>query len=229
MDEWTGTPDPAELAAMRALIATRRATPRKRCWRDDQDRDPARAARLRAEFGPRGELRQAFGESGRAHLDRWLPFLVLHCSDEPGSSLARRVALNSPAYLIWSPGEEAEAAEALRAIAAAMRERLGAALLIQRRGRAVAGPAQGHARAAAVHDPGRRQRRRGGDARARRAGARRAGRSRWICGKATVDAAAPDGRSAAIARRRQESPSTSLRLRLRPVALPCKCRGRNCE
>ena len=82
------------------------------------------------EFGPRGELRQKIGESGRAHLDRWLPFLVLHCAADPADSLARRVALNSPAYLIWSPEEEEEAAEALQAIAAAMRDRLGSVLLI---------------------------------------------------------------------------------------------------
>lgn len=82
------------------------------------------------EFGPRGELRQAIGRSGRAHLDRWLPFLVLHRSDDPATSLARRVALNSPGYLIWSPQEDEEAAAALRAIAAALRDRIGPVLLI---------------------------------------------------------------------------------------------------
>src|SRR5687768_10607646 len=65
------------------------------------------------EFGPRGELRQNIGESGRAHLDRWLPFLVLHRSDDPTNSIARRVAVNSPGYLIWSPEEDEEAAGAL--------------------------------------------------------------------------------------------------------------------
>jgi uncharacterized protein (TIGR02421 family) len=82
------------------------------------------------EFGPRGELRQTIGESGRAHLDRWLPFLVLHRTDDPESSLARRVAVNSPGYLIWSPQEDEEAAGALRAIVAALRDRLGPVLLI---------------------------------------------------------------------------------------------------
>jgi uncharacterized protein (TIGR02421 family) len=82
------------------------------------------------EFGPRGELRQTIGRGGRAHLDRWLPFLVLHRSDDPASSIARRVAVNSPSYLIWSPEEDGEAAEALRAIAAALRDRLGPILLI---------------------------------------------------------------------------------------------------
>ena len=83
-----------------------------------------------AEFGPRGELRQTIGKGGRAHLDRWLPFLVLHRSDEPESSLARRVAVNSPGYLIWTPEEDEAAAAALRAIIAALRDRLGPVLLI---------------------------------------------------------------------------------------------------
>jgi uncharacterized protein (TIGR02421 family) len=82
------------------------------------------------EFGPRGELRQTIGRSGRAHLDRWLPFLVLHRSDDPANGIARRVAVNSPGYLIWSPEEDEEAAAALRAITAALRDRLGAILLI---------------------------------------------------------------------------------------------------
>ena len=81
-------------------------------------------------FGQRGELRQKVGESGRAHLDRWLPFLVLHRSDEPNSSLARRVAINSPAYLIWSPEDDAAAASALAAIADAISARFGTALAI---------------------------------------------------------------------------------------------------
>ncbi|MGA9581025.1 MAG: tyrosine/phenylalanine carboxypeptidase domain-containing protein [Allosphingosinicella sp.] len=82
------------------------------------------------DFGPRGELRRKIGESGRAHLDRWLPFLVLHRSADPADSLARRVALNSPGYLIWSPEEDEAAAEALRAIADSIRDRLGPIVLI---------------------------------------------------------------------------------------------------
>ena len=35
------------------------------------------------EFGKRGELRQPVGKSGRVHLDRWLPFIVLHRSPDP--------------------------------------------------------------------------------------------------------------------------------------------------
>src|SRR3990170_1519037 len=74
-------------------------------------------ARFAPTFGERGELRQKIGTSGRAHLDRWLPFLVLNRSAAPAESIARRVAINSPAYLIWSPDDDPAAAEALQAIA----------------------------------------------------------------------------------------------------------------
>jgi len=81
-------------------------------------------------FGQRGELRQAVGEAGRAHLDRWLPFLVLHRSPEPAASIARRVAVNSPAYLIWSPDDDRAAGQAFAAIAAALQQRFGSILVI---------------------------------------------------------------------------------------------------
>lgn len=81
-------------------------------------------------FSETGALRQAVGRGGRAHLDRALFFLVLHRSAEPRTSLARRVAVNSPAYLIWSPEDDLAAAGALDAIVAAMRERFGHVLII---------------------------------------------------------------------------------------------------
>lgn len=84
-----------------------------------------------AGFGPRGELRQKIGTSGRIHLDRWLPFLVLHRSANPELSIARRVAMNSPAYLTWSPDEDAEAQAALDVVVAALRKRLGSVLLFE--------------------------------------------------------------------------------------------------
>ena len=62
---------------------------------------------------PRGPQRRKVGETGRLHLDRSLPFLVLHRrhgNDDPSASLARRVALNSPAYLVWDEGPDDEAA-----------------------------------------------------------------------------------------------------------------------
>ena len=81
-------------------------------------------------FGKRGELRQKIGSSGRVHLDRWLPFLVVHRSAEPADGIARRVAVNSPAYLIWSPEDDEAAAAALETIAATLRQRLGPILIV---------------------------------------------------------------------------------------------------
>jgi len=82
------------------------------------------------EFGKRGELRQPVGESGRIHLDRWLPFIVLHRSPHPSSSIARRVAINSPAYLIWSPEDDRAATQAFVAVAAALQKQFGRILVV---------------------------------------------------------------------------------------------------
>ena len=82
-------------------------------------------------FGPRGELRETFATSGRIHVDRWQPFLVLHRSDGSDDSIGRNVALNSPAYLVWSSCDDAEAESALELIVAHLRERLGDILLIE--------------------------------------------------------------------------------------------------
>lgn len=81
-------------------------------------------------FSDSGALRQQVGRSGRAHLDRALSFLVLHRSAEPRTSIARRVAVNSPAYLIWGPEDDLAAAGALDAIVAAMRARFGRVLIV---------------------------------------------------------------------------------------------------
>ena len=57
----------------------------------------------------RGARRRKVGSSGRLHLDRSLPFLVLHrrrADDDSSASIARRVALNSPAYLVWDDGPD---------------------------------------------------------------------------------------------------------------------------
>ena len=82
------------------------------------------------EFTPAGSLRQKVGQRGRVHIDRPLHFLVLHRSDDPRHSVARRVATNSPAYLIWGPEDDLAAASALRAVIAAMREHFGHVLII---------------------------------------------------------------------------------------------------
>ncbi|MDQ3074684.1 MAG: DUF1704 domain-containing protein [Pseudomonadota bacterium] len=81
-------------------------------------------------FGEDGALREAIGETGRVHLDRWLPFLVIHRGEAGTRSLARRVATNSSAYVTWSPGEDAQALALLEQLVGEVRERLGAAPLI---------------------------------------------------------------------------------------------------
>ena len=83
-----------------------------------------------AEFSESGALRQPVGTSGRVHLDRWLPFLVLHRSAEPLTSLARRVATDSPAYLVWSPDEDGLALAALAAIVTRLVEHAGQLLVV---------------------------------------------------------------------------------------------------
>ncbi|WP_308515481.1 flavohemoglobin expression-modulating QEGLA motif protein [Sphingomonas flavescens] len=82
------------------------------------------------DFGKRGDLRQNVGKTGRIHLDRWQPFLVLHRAVDPARSIARRVAVNSPAYLIWSPEDDQAAGVALSTLADALRDRFGSLLLL---------------------------------------------------------------------------------------------------
>jgi uncharacterized protein (TIGR02421 family) len=53
--------------------------------------------------------RRKVGDSGRLHLDRKLPFLVVHrlpAGEMASTSVARRIALNSPAYLVWAEGPD---------------------------------------------------------------------------------------------------------------------------
>ncbi len=62
-------------------------------------------------FGPRGSLRRKVGADGRIHVDRTLPFIVLHRGDgDQRASLARRVALTSSAYMAWSGVSDDKAA-----------------------------------------------------------------------------------------------------------------------
>lgn len=81
-------------------------------------------------FGKGGALRQPVGAIGRVHVDRWLPFLILHRGEEPVSSLARRIAVDSPSYLIWSPGDDLAALSAIEAVASALVARAGRLLII---------------------------------------------------------------------------------------------------
>ena len=124
MDEWTGEPDPAELAAMRDFIAPSSRTADGACCGMKRARCASRSRRVRARLrqarraSPDGRRRAA-----ALHLDRWLPFLVLHRATGSVGSIARRVAVNSPAYLIWSPEDDARGrARAARRSTAAARQ-----------------------------------------------------------------------------------------------------------
>ena len=92
------------------------------------DRSPA----FKPVFGPTGALRQDLGSHGRVHIDRALPFIVVHRADpEDEESLARRVALTSPAYLVWpGPADDRAALAALDALLADLRQRFGQVLVL---------------------------------------------------------------------------------------------------
>ena len=82
------------------------------------------------EFGPTGSLRQLVGESGRVHVDRWLPFILLNRGDEGAASLARRIAIESPSYLVWPTHDDDAALEAIREVISAMAAKVGRLLII---------------------------------------------------------------------------------------------------
>ncbi len=83
-----------------------------------------------AKFGTTGALRQKIGRHGRAHIDRWLEFVVLQRGAPDPHSLARRVAVNSPAYCVWSPDDDAAAAAAIETVARRMADHSGRLLVI---------------------------------------------------------------------------------------------------
>lgn len=84
-----------------------------------------------ARFSATGALRRRIGRQGRAHVDRWLPFLVLCRTPSHSDGLARRVAINSPAYCIWPPEDDDAAAPAIAAIVDRLAKRSGGLLIIQ--------------------------------------------------------------------------------------------------
>ena len=85
---------------------------------------------FRPEFAANGALRQSVGKHGRVHLDRWLPFLILHRGDPDVLSLARRIAVESPAYIVWSPEEDLAALHAVEAIVSAAVAKAGRLLVV---------------------------------------------------------------------------------------------------
>src|SRR4029077_8718135 len=82
------------------------------------------------EFGPSGSLRQAVGKGGRAHVDRWLPFIILNRGDEGVASLSKRIAIESPSYLVWPAGDDTAALKAIREVVTAMASKAGRLLVI---------------------------------------------------------------------------------------------------
>ena len=87
----------------------------------------AAASLFSAEFGSGGALRLPVGETGRVHLDRWLPFLILNRGD---FGLARRIAVDSSSYLVWSPEDDLAAMAAIETVISALVARLGRVLVV---------------------------------------------------------------------------------------------------
>lgn len=83
-----------------------------------------------AEFSESGALRQPIGQGGRVHLDRCLPFLILRRSADPQTSLAHKVATDSPAYLVWSPDDDTIALAAIEVVIERLIERKGRLLIV---------------------------------------------------------------------------------------------------
>ena len=90
----------------------------------------AAPAPFEPKFGKAGALRQPVGQSGRAHVDRWLPFLILQRSEEPHSSLARRIAVDSPSYLIWSGDDDLAALSAIEEVVNSLVKQGGRLLIV---------------------------------------------------------------------------------------------------
>ena len=83
-----------------------------------------------ANWGENGALRQSVGNGGRVHIDRWLPFLILHRGPQDPASIARRVAINSASYLVWDEGDDHAALSALESIATRLRDEGGGLLVV---------------------------------------------------------------------------------------------------
>jgi len=83
-----------------------------------------------ADFTDRGALREAIGSEGRVHIDRWLPFILLHRAPHDPQSLAARIAINGSAYCLWSEQDDLEARSALAQVIPKMVDREGMLIAI---------------------------------------------------------------------------------------------------
>lgn len=84
---------------------------------------------FKPKFGKSGALRQPVGQVGRVHVDRWLPFLILHRSEGP-AGLAQRIAVDSPSYLLWQQSDDLAALSAIESVAGALVAHGGRLLVI---------------------------------------------------------------------------------------------------
>lgn len=84
------------------------------------------------EFSQSGALRSEFGAHGRVHVDRPLPFIVVHRFDpDIAASLALEISVTSPAYIVWPAHDDAAAAATLNAVVAEARRHFPAFLIIE--------------------------------------------------------------------------------------------------
>lgn len=93
---------------------------------------PSRAV-ASLEFSRSGALRRRLPKGTRAHVDRPLPFVILHRHGrDEGGSLARRVAQTGSAYVVWPEDEgcDQEALATIAAIARLARESYDRVLLV---------------------------------------------------------------------------------------------------
>ena len=95
-----------------------------------QSADDGPATSFSPEFGPNGSLRQKVGKHGRVHVDRWLPFILLHRGAVHHRSLAKRIAIESPSYFAWSPDDDAAALDAIEAVIPALSAKAGRLLVV---------------------------------------------------------------------------------------------------
>ena len=83
-------------------------------------------------FSDSGALRSEFGAHGRVHVDRPLPFIVIHRFDsDVAASLALEISVTSPAYIVWPAKDDAEAAATLETVANEARRHFPDFLIIE--------------------------------------------------------------------------------------------------
>ncbi len=102
-----------------------------------------------AEFSERGALREAIGAHGRVHIDRWLPFILLHRGTGDDEGLARRIVANGSAYALWDGADDLEAHSALAGIIPQLAAHEGQLLVIT----LVDGPILPHAKGSDLLPP----------------------------------------------------------------------------